>query len=236
MNVTHPNFGQNYRLTRAALRLGTFTVAELSDLVGAPANSVYSFLSKLRQVNEGAFTFVELDSLRGRPQKRYSLTEAGSNYLGQLSFEMASRFGEEEGVSSHRDGMVGESVVPPSDIYEQDEELVFQVEVPGMSEEDVHVRIEQNDLIVSGERPAALTSRGARPFRIERQHGLFRRAYPLPKACVPKIRNIAVRNGLLEVTLEKAESAHTTLNEGSGSRFRSEASQALPHLEETAGS
>jgi len=56
MNVTHPNYGQNYRLTRAALRLGTFTISELMDLTGALKNTVYSFISKLRTSTRGSWT------------------------------------------------------------------------------------------------------------------------------------------------------------------------------------
>lgn len=71
-------------LTRAALRLGTFTVSELEDLTGAAKNTIYGFVSKLRQAGEDMLTAEELQSLRGRPQKRYSLTEAGTKYLAEL--------------------------------------------------------------------------------------------------------------------------------------------------------
>jgi HSP20 family protein len=233
MNVTHPNYGQSYRLTRAALRLGTFTISELEDLTGAPKNTVYSFVSKLQQVGEGMLKFADLKSLRGRPQKRYSLTESGTKYLADLSFEMASRFGDES-ETSYGEHKLGQALLPPSDIYEQDEELFFQVEVPGMSEEDVDVRIEENDLVVSGERPAALTRRGARAFMVERQHGRFVRTYTLPKTGNAKIRHVAVRNGLLEVTLEKTASAASEESD-SDSRVRAKTS-GFHQLEETAGS
>jgi HSP20 family protein len=244
MNVTHPNYGQNYRLTRAALRLSTFTVSELEDLTGAAKNTVYSFVSKLRQVDEGMLTSEELQSLRGRPQKRYSLTDAGIKYLAELSFELASRFGEDsEGSQQRQTGAEAtEGIFLPSDIYDEERELVVQVEVPGLSEEDVDVRIEHNDLVVSGERPALLRRRGATPYMIERQHGRFVRAYPLPET-VEAIRNVEVRNGVLEVVLEKAASSIGRVGEvvaeqrPAGARAqKSVASAAFHHHEETAES
>jgi HSP20 family protein len=249
MNVTHPNYGQNYQLTRAALRLGTFTVSELEDLTGAAKNTVYSFVSKLRQVrasppiDEGMLISEELQSLRGRPQKRYSLTDAGTKYLAELSFELASRFGEDSESSRQRQtrAEATEGIFLPSDIYEEDRELVVQVEVPGLSEEDVDVRIEHNDLVVSGERPALLRRRGATPYMIERQHGRFVRAYPLPET-VEAIRNVEVRNGVLEVVLEKAASSIGRVREvvaeqrSARARAQSVASAAFHHHEETAGS
>lgn len=243
MNVTHPNYGQNYQLTRTALRLGTFTVSELEDLTGAAKNTVYSFVSKLRQVDEGMLTSEELQSLRGRPQKRYSLTDAGTKYLAELSFELASRFGEDSEGSQHGQtrAEATEAIFLPSDIYEEDQELVVQVEVPGLSEEDVDVRIEHNDLVVSGERPALVRRRGATPYMIERQHGRFVRAYPLPKT-FEAIRNVKVRNGVLEVVLEKAASSTGRVGEvvaeqrSARERAQSVASAAFHHREETAGS
>jgi HSP20 family protein len=243
MNVTHPNYGQNYQLTRAALRLGTFTVSELEDLTGAAKNTVYSFVSKLRKVDEGMLNSEELQSLRGRPQKRYSLTDSGTKYLAELSFELASRFGGDSEGSEQRQtrAEATEGIFLPSDIYEEDRELVVQVEVPGLSEEDVDVRIEHNDLIVSGERPALLRRRGATPYMIERQHGRFVRAYSLPET-VEAIKNVEVRNGVLVVVLEKAASSISRVGEvvaelrPARSRAQSVANAAFRHHEETAGS
>jgi HSP20 family protein len=244
MNVTHPNYGQNYKLTRAALRLGTFTVSELEDLTGSAKNTVYSFVSKLRQVEEGILTFEELQSLRGRPQKRFSLTDAGTKYLAELSFELASRFGEDNGGSQppQTRGEANEGIFLPSDIYEQDQEMVVQIEVPGLSDEDVDVRIEHNHLVVSGEWPALLKRRSATPRMIERQRGRFVRAYRLPET-VETIRNVGVKNGVLEVVLEKAASSIGRVGEvvaeqhPARARAQSEAiSAAVRHYEETAES
>ena len=244
MNVMHPNYGQNYRLTRAALRLGTFTVSELEGLTEAPRNTVYAFVSQLQKAGDELVTFEELQSLRGRPQKRYRLTDAGTKHLMDLSFEQASRLGERAEVAQvaqvarpqfYGGSYAAGTLLPASDIYEQDEELIVQVEVPGMSEQDIDVRIEAEGLIVSGERPAVIAQSGATPYVVERQHGRFTRTYPLPQSGEARIRRVAVQNGLLEVILEKAASARSEESD-SESRARRATAAAFHHFRETAGS
>jgi cytoskeletal protein CcmA (bactofilin family) len=93
MNVTHPNFGQTYRLTRAVLQMGDFTVSELESLSGAGENTIYSFIDRLEEAGTNFLTSTNLVSEgRGRPRKRYSITEAGAAYLTNRSAEMARLF------------------------------------------------------------------------------------------------------------------------------------------------
>jgi HSP20 family molecular chaperone IbpA len=229
MIVRPSQSGQNYRLTRAVLRLGTFTVSELEDLTGAPKNTIYSFLSRLRDLDDQFVTWDELESLRGRPQKRYTLTGHGTNYLTGLNFEQASHFSADQPEKAH-----AESISLPSDIYEQDRNLVIQVEIPGLTDEDVEVRIEHNVLIVSGERPATLSGHGTRPQRIERLHGHFARSFPLPEEVETKIRNIRVRNGVLEVILEKTGGASRVETEAIREAVH-EGMRAYQQMEESSG-
>lgn len=240
MNVTHPNYGQNYQLTRAALRLGTFTASELEDLTGAAKNTIYGFVSKLRQAGEDMLTAEELQSLRGRPQKRYSLTEAGTKYLAELSFELASRFADDVDAQSAR-AQAEESILLPSDIYEEDQELLVQVEVPGLSKNDVNVWIEEHELVVSGQRPPFYQRRGATPYMTERQHGRFKRAFPLPRSVEARIRTVDVKDGILEVVVEKTaigsvRCGHIRVQEGVAEGRTQDANAAMAHqsLEEMA--
>lgn len=210
MNVAHPNYGQNYQLTRAALRLRTFTVSELEDLTGAVKNTIYSFVSRVRNIDETFLASEDVQTLRGRPQKRFTLSEAGRKYLSDLSFELAARFGEaEESAHEFAEGpeAVG-TIALPSDIYEQEQEVVFQVDVPGMTEDDLDVRIEKAGLVVSGVRPATMNP-AATPHLLERPHGHFVRSYSLPEA-VDKIVNIEVKKGVLEVILRKESEGEDT--------------------------
>lgn len=202
MNVEHPNYGQSYQLTRAALRLKTFTVSELETLTGAVKNTIYSFVSRVRKVDPGFIEDIDVPTLRGRPQKRFTLSEAGRKHLMEQNFEAAARFGEPEEPSYLLAEQLEatEAVELPSDVYQQERELVFQVDVPGMAEEDVHVKIDDQGLVVSGVRSATM-SRRAKPQLMERRHGHFQRSYPLPQGFHARIINVDVQKGVLEVVL-----------------------------------
>lgn len=202
MNAAHPNYGRSYQLTRAALRLRTFTVSELEDLTGSVKNTIYSFVSRVRQVDKTFIASEDVQTLRGRPQKRFTLSESGRKYLAELSFEMAARFGEAP-ESSHQ-LVESEVVALPSDIFEQEQQLVIQADVPGMTEDDLDVRIVEQGLMVSGARPVTMNL-GATPQLLERAHGNFERCYPLPKMAHAKIINVRVQKGVLEVVLKKDE-------------------------------
>lgn len=216
MNVEHSNYGQSYQLTRAALRLRTFTVTELEDVTGAVKNTVYSFISRVRKVDPSFIDDVDVPTLRGRPQKRFTLSEAGRKYLAELSFEAAARIGEAEEPSYRfvEPPEVVETVELPSDIYEQERKLVFQVDVPGMTEEDLEVKIEDQGLVVSGVRPATM-SFGA-PQLVERRHGHFLRSYPLPEAFHARIIYVDVQKGVLEVVLRNEVEGTTNLATAEG--------------------
>jgi HSP20 family protein len=215
MNVEHPNYGQSYQLTRAALRLRTFTVTELEDVTGAVKNTVYSFISRVRKVDPSFIDDVDVPTLRGRPQKCFTLSESGRKYLAELSFEAAAQIGEaEEPYRFAKPVEVVETVELPSDIYEQERELVFQVDVPGMTEEDLEVKIEDQGLVVSGVRPAMMNF-GA-PQLVERRHGHFQRSYPLPEAFHARIINVDVQKGVLEVVLRNEVEGSTNLATAEG--------------------
>lgn len=96
MNLHHRNFGQQYRLSRLAVRLRTFTVSELIRLTGIVDDTVYGFVSKLMQTPREHLQWEELPrTTRGRPVKRYTLTEAGVDYLLERNARLAAILGGE---------------------------------------------------------------------------------------------------------------------------------------------
>jgi DNA-binding PadR family transcriptional regulator len=99
MNLDHPNFGQTYRLSQLAIRLRTFTARELIALTGMVQDTVYGFLANL--VKPGYLQWEELPRLtRGRPVKRYTLTDTGLEYLLGRNARFASILRGEEVVHS----------------------------------------------------------------------------------------------------------------------------------------
>src|ERR1039457_4822056 len=103
MNLEHPNFGQTYRLSHLAIRLRTFTARELVALTGMVEDTVYGFLAKLTR--PGYLQWEELPrSTRGRPVKRYTLTEAGLNFLLRRNAHIASVLRGQDAVVPSMDG------------------------------------------------------------------------------------------------------------------------------------
>lgn len=97
--------------------------------------------------------------------------------------------------------------LPRADIAETDKDLLVTLELPGIQEQDVEVRIAGNQLIVSGERKQKKEEKDKHYHRIESVYGAFERRFELP----PEVRRDAesvkatFSKGLLEVRLPKAE-------------------------------
>jgi HSP20 family protein len=70
---------------------------------------------------------------------------------------------------------------PPVDVYEDEHNITLKIEVPGIDEKDIDVRIENNTLTVHGERKFEKEEKEENFRRVERQYGSFMRRFPLPK-------------------------------------------------------
>jgi len=91
--ATHLLLGQSYRLSQAALELRTFTVSELGALTHISENTIYSFLSRLGDENLNSRNLTAQG--RGRPRKRYWLTEAGTVLLLQQASQTLAVLNQE---------------------------------------------------------------------------------------------------------------------------------------------
>jgi HSP20 family protein len=77
------------------------------------------------------------------------------------------------------------TLAPPVDIYEDEHNFTLKIEVPGIDEKDIDVRIEGNTLTVHGERKLEKEEKEENFRRVERHYGSFTRSFTLP---VPSIR------------------------------------------------
>ena len=99
------------------------------------------------------------------------------------------------------------SFAPALDVEETEDNFTLHVEVPGVSPEDVDVSIEESVLTVAGSRNF-YENKSADGFRrVERSFGTFRRSVRLPDRVDPDGVTAAYKDGLLTVTVPKAESA-----------------------------
>ena len=97
--------------------------------------------------------------------------------------------------------------VPPVDIQENGDAYLFHAELPGMTKEDIHITLENNVLRVSGERKFEKDAKKENYHRVERTYGTFTRTFTLPTQVDPEKVQAAFENGILTITVPKAEQA-----------------------------
>ncbi len=96
---------------------------------------------------------------------------------------------------------------PALDVEETADRFVLHVELPGVKPDDVDITLEENVLTISGERKF-YDQREAEGFRrVERRFGRFHRAIRLPDRVNPDSVEARYQDGLLTVTVPKAEEA-----------------------------
>ncbi|HEY4280807.1 MAG TPA: Hsp20/alpha crystallin family protein [Conexibacter sp.] len=93
--------------------------------------------------------------------------------------------------------------VPAMDLTETDDQFVLRADLPGVSEDDVHIELEQNTLTVSGERKESHESEHEGFHRVERAYGSFSRSLTLPEGVDPDGVSASFDNGVLEVRVPK---------------------------------
>jgi HSP20 family protein len=95
--------------------------------------------------------------------------------------------------------------IPPMDLAETDDHFVLRADLPGMTESDVNIELEDNVLTVSGERKAEHEEKSEGYYRVERAFGSFSRSLTLPKGVDPEAVSAKFANGVLEVRVPKPE-------------------------------
>jgi len=99
------------------------------------------------------------------------------------------------------------SFVPAVDIYEDSKKVVLKLEVPGIEEKDLDIRVENNTLTVKGERKFEKEEKEENFHRIERRYGTFYRAFTLPSTVDTEHINAGYNAGILKLELSKKAEA-----------------------------
>ena len=99
------------------------------------------------------------------------------------------------------------SWAPALDVHEDKDSYRIRVELPGMKREDIQVSIDDGSLVISGERPVENVDEGTEVHRQERFYGKFSRVLSLPTAVNADKVQAGYKDGILTVTLPKAEEA-----------------------------
>jgi HSP20 family protein len=99
------------------------------------------------------------------------------------------------------------TLAPPVDIYEDEHNIVLKIEVPGIDEKDIDVRIQDNTLTVHGERKIEKEEKEENFRRVERQYGSFIRSFTLPSSVDPGQVSARCDKGVLKINLAKKAEA-----------------------------
>jgi HSP20 family protein len=102
------------------------------------------------------------------------------------------------------------TLAPPVDIYEDEHNIILKIEVPGIDEKDIDVRIQNNTLTVQGERKIEKEEKEENFRRVERQYGSFTRSFTLPSSVDPGQVSARCDKGVLQVKLAKKAEAKPT--------------------------
>jgi len=97
--------------------------------------------------------------------------------------------------------------VPAVDIYEDEQKLVLKLEVPGVKQDDIDIRLENQTLTVKGERKFESEEKEENFHRIERRFGSFVRSFTLPVSVDTTSVAAKYDNGVLAIQLAKKEAA-----------------------------
>ncbi len=137
---------------------------------------------------------------RWDPFREFSTMQDRMNRMDRLFRESYSPEGPEEALTTT-------SFAPPVDIYEDEHNITLKLEVPGIDEKDIDVRIENTTLTVHGERKIEKEEKEENFRRVERQYGEFTRSFTLPSSVDLGQVSAHYDKGVLKISLAKKAEA-----------------------------
>ncbi|HUS18495.1 MAG TPA: Hsp20/alpha crystallin family protein [Terriglobales bacterium] len=118
-----------------------------------------------------------------------------------------NRILSQDNAQSGDDLMTSGTFTPPVDIYEDEHSIKLHVEVPGLSEKDIDIRLENNTLTLRGERKFESEQKEENFRRVERRYGSFVRSFTLPNTVDTENVSAQCENGVLNIQLAKKAEA-----------------------------
>jgi HSP20 family protein len=157
---------------------------------------------------------------RWEPLREFSTMQERMNRMNRLFRESYSPEGPDEALTTT-------SFAPPVDIYEDEHNITLKLEVPGIDEKDIDVRIDNNTLTVHGERKIEKEEKEENFRRVERRYGSFTRSFTLPSSVDPAQVSADYNRGVLKIKLAKkaeAKPKQIKVNVGSEKTLEAKAS------------
>jgi HSP20 family protein len=98
-----------------------------------------------------------------------------------------------------------ESQVPYVDVIDREKDIIITADLPGVDKNDIRINVRENTLEISAEKKIARENEDEGYIRRERSHTRFYRAIRLPTQVDESRAGASFNNGVLEITLPKAE-------------------------------
>ncbi len=92
---------------------------------------------------------------------------------------------------------------PPVDIVEQESMVVLMIDLPEMNQSEIEIKVEENTLIIQGERRLIKRNPEEHYIQVERPYGHFQRTFALPKAIDQEEIKASYKDGVLRVLLPR---------------------------------
>ena len=124
-----------------------------------------------------------------------------------LQDRMNRLFRDPRGPEGQDESLTTTAFAPPVDVYEDEHNVTLKIEVPGIDEKDIDVRIENNTLTVHGERKFEKEEKEENYRLMERQYGSFTRTFTLPNTVNHDNVQADYDKGVLKIKLEKKAEA-----------------------------
>ena len=137
---------------------------------------------------------------RWEPLREFSAMQDRFNRMNRIFRESFSPEAPDEALTTT-------NYAPPVDIYEDERNITLKLEVPGIDEKDIDVRIENTTLTVHGERKIEKEEKEENFRRVERQYGEFTRSFTLPSSVDPGQVSAHYDKGVLKINLAKKAEA-----------------------------
>jgi HSP20 family protein len=136
--------------------------------------------------------------IRWEPAREINSLQQEMNRLFSTFFDTPAAAGTGNGGGLRR-------WIPAMDVVETETHFVLRADLPGMSQADVELSLDDNVLTVSGERRTEDEERGEGFYRLERASGAFSRSLTLPEGVDADAIAATFDNGVLEVRIPKPE-------------------------------
>ena len=102
-------------------------------------------------------------------------------------------------------GRTNQGWVPALDVWETENEIVYALDLPGISEDKIAVELDAGALTVTAERERNEEQSEQHFYRFERRYGTFSRTFTVPQGVSDSDVTADFQNGVLEVHIKKPE-------------------------------